>query len=97
FHVTGVQTCALPISRRELMDQGAVLLWPAEENLYALMCMRVESGRAAFEREKQGSPISPELCEWPETYFDESVWFDEWPTNMQEIGRASRRAMMRST
>ena len=46
------------------------------------MCMRVESGRTAFEREKQNSPVNPDLCEWPEAYFDESVWFDAWPANL---------------
>ena len=30
-----------------------------EEDLYTLMCMRAESGRTAFEREKQNSPVEP--------------------------------------
>jgi predicted phage terminase large subunit-like protein len=64
------------------MHEGAILLWPEEEDLYTLMCTRAESGRTAFEREKQNSPLSPDLCEWPETYFDESVWFDAWPANL---------------
>jgi predicted phage terminase large subunit-like protein len=42
----------------------------------------VESGRTAFEREKQGRPLNPELCEWPEDYFSEHVWFDEWPRDL---------------
>lgn len=69
--------------RREEMDAGAVLLWPEEEDLYTLMCIRAESGRSAFEREKQNSPINPEYCEWPESYFDESIWFDAWPRRLQ--------------
>ncbi len=64
------------------MDAGAVVLWPAEEDLYALMRMRVESGRTAFEREKQGSPVDPDLCEWPEEYFDDHIWFDAWPDGL---------------
>jgi len=64
---------------RTLMDAGAVLLWREEEDLYTLMCRRVESGRAAFDREKQGTPINHELCEWPESYFGPHLWFDEWP------------------
>jgi predicted phage terminase large subunit-like protein len=68
--------------RRE-MDEGAEVLWPEEEDLYTLMCMRVESGRAAFEREKQNSPTNPELCEWPESYFDEGIWFDDWPQQLR--------------
>ena len=70
-------------TRRDAMDDGARLLWPEEEDLYALMRMRVESGRTAFEREKQNSPVNPDLCEWPESYFDESIWFDAWPDNLQ--------------
>jgi predicted phage terminase large subunit-like protein len=65
------------------MDAGAVLLWPEMEDLYTLMRMRAESGRTAFEREKQNSPIDPERCEWPESYFGESIWFDEWPRSLR--------------
>ena len=67
---------------RPAMDAGAILLWPEEEDLYTLMCMRVESGRTAFEREKQNSPVNPDLCEWPEAYFDETIWFEAWPANL---------------
>jgi predicted phage terminase large subunit-like protein len=65
------------------MDAGAELLWPDEEDLYTLMCMRAESGRAAFEREKQGSPLNPESCEWPESYFAHELWFTDWPRDAQ--------------
>lgn len=68
--------------QREAMHAGAVLLWPEEEDLYTLMCLRAEGGRVAFEREKQSSPINPELCEWPESYFDASLQFDDWPTGL---------------
>ncbi len=64
------------------MLEGAELLWPEEEDLYTLMRMRVESGHTTFEREKQSSPVDPERCEWPETYFDESCWFDDWPDHL---------------
>jgi len=67
---------------RAAMEQGAVVLWPEAEDLYSLMCMRAESGRTAFEREKQNSPLNPELCEWPEAYFAEPLWFDLWPENL---------------
>ncbi len=87
-------------THRAEMDEGAAVLWPEQEDLYALMCMRVESGRGAFEREKQNSPIQPELCEWPESYFDETVWFDDWPVELvaktialdPSKGRDSRRS-----
>ncbi len=67
---------------RAEMAAGAQVLWPELEDLYTLMCMRAEGGRAAFEREKQNSPIAPEQCEWPEEYFDESIWFDQWPDRL---------------
>jgi predicted phage terminase large subunit-like protein len=66
-------------THRQEMEAGAEVLWPEQEDLYTLMCMRAEEGRAAFEREKQNSPISPELCEWPEEYFEPGIWFDHWP------------------
>lgn len=68
--------------RRAAMDAGATVLWPAVEDLYTLMQMRVEIGQTAFEREKQGSPVNPEFCEWPESYFGEQIWFDAWPENL---------------
>ena len=67
---------------RTEMDAGAKLLWPEEEDLYTLMQMRVESGHTAFEREKQGSPVDPDVCEWPESYFAEHIWFERWPEEM---------------
>jgi predicted phage terminase large subunit-like protein len=67
-------------AHRDAMLAGAELLWPEKEDLYALMRMRVEEGRTAFEREKQNSPIDPERCEWPADYFDDHVWFRDWPT-----------------
>ncbi|QDU54318.1 Terminase-like family protein [Aeoliella mucimassa] len=68
---------------REQMEAGAELLWPEVEDLYTLMTMRCESGRTAFEREKQGAPIDPDGCEWPEEYFGEHLWFDTWPDDVR--------------
>lgn len=70
-------------ANRHEMDRGARVLWPEVEDLYALMQMRLESGRTAFEREKQGAPIDPDGCEWPEEYFGAAIWFDEWPREVR--------------
>jgi predicted phage terminase large subunit-like protein len=70
------------VKNRQRMDAGAKVLWPEREDLYALMRLRAEIGRAAFDREKQNSPIDPAQCEWPESYFDEHIWFDEWPEGL---------------
>lgn len=69
--------------RREAdMSAGAEVLWAETEDLYALMKMRAEAGHAAFDREKQNSPVDPELCEWPEEYFGDPIWFDDWPADL---------------
>jgi predicted phage terminase large subunit-like protein len=68
--------------RRAEMSAGAELLWPEHEGLYALMTMRVDSGRTTFEREKQSSPIDPTKCEWPDAYFGHHIWFEKWPPGL---------------
>ncbi|WP_460184946.1 phage terminase large subunit [Thermopirellula anaerolimosa] len=67
------------LEHREAMDAGASVLWPQREDLYALMCLRAEIGAAAFAREKQNSPVSPEYCEWPDDYFADHVWCETPP------------------
>jgi predicted phage terminase large subunit-like protein len=70
-------------THREALHAGAQVLWPEREDLLALMTLQVETGRCAFAREKQSTPINPELCEWPEDYFGPEIWFDDWPTSSQ--------------
>lgn len=87
------------LEHRAAMERGAVVLWPEREDLYALMCQRAEMGQQAFAREKQNSPVSPELCEWPEDYFGDDIWFDTWPRDRRlcvaaldpSVGRDTRR------
>lgn len=67
------------LARRAAMEAGAELLWPDQEDLYTLMCLRAASGRTAFEREKQGVPLAAELCEWPESYFGPWIWSSSPP------------------
>ncbi|MGD9648486.1 MAG: phage terminase large subunit [Pirellulales bacterium] len=61
------------------LHAGSLLLWPEQEDLYTLMCLRAESGRAAFDREKQSNPWPAERAEWPAEYFGEAIWFERWP------------------
>lgn len=68
---------------RAAMEAGAQVLWTELEDLYALRCLEVEVGRTAFEREKQNSPVNPERCEFPEEWFAEGLWFDDWPAAMR--------------
>ncbi len=64
---------------RAEMEAGAELLWPEVFGLYELMQMRCESGRTTFAREMQGQPLDQAASEWPERYFGDTIWFDEWP------------------
>ncbi|MBX3425811.1 MAG: hypothetical protein KF688_09035 [Pirellulales bacterium] len=68
---------------RAAMEADAELLWPEVEDLYFLMRLRAEEGRTAFAREKQNSPIDPARCEWPESYFEDSIWFRKWPKEVR--------------
>jgi predicted phage terminase large subunit-like protein len=70
-------------SHRSAMHAGAHLLWPEQEDLYSLMSLRAEIGRSAFDREKQSIPVNPDLCEWPEEYFSDAIWFDTWPADLR--------------
>jgi len=70
-------------AHREALHAGCELLWPEEEDLYTLMCLRAEGGRATFEREKQSAPAAPQACEWPEAYFEDDLWFDAWPARLR--------------
>jgi predicted phage terminase large subunit-like protein len=69
-------------AHRAEMLAGGDVLWPEREDLYELMTMRLFEGRASFEREKQNSPIDPERCEWPEAYFEQHIWFEQWPPKL---------------
>lgn len=67
---------------QEEMEAGASVLWEEIEDLYTLMRMRAEIGETAFNLEKQGVPINPEICEWTEEYFADHIWFDVWPQEL---------------
>jgi len=67
---------------REQMLAGAEVLWSDQEDLYQLMQMRADTGHASFAREKQNSPVDPALSEWPEHYFGQHIWFDDWPDDI---------------
>ncbi|MDA7978015.1 MAG: hypothetical protein MPJ50_04490 [Pirellulales bacterium] len=67
------------LRNRQAMDAGAVVCWPERESLYTLMRMKIDLGETAFAAEKQGQPVSSELCEWPPDYFSNTIWFDNWP------------------
>lgn len=70
-------------AHRAEMDAGSEVLWPEREPIYDLMVLRATIGKASFACEKQNVPVNPEACEWPEEYFGDSIWFDEWPAKLE--------------
>lgn len=75
--------------RRREMLRGSAVCWPDREPLYDLMKLRAEIGVSAFDAEKQGNPIDPSTCEWPEKYFThDTFWFDEWPEDLLIKGQS---------
>lgn len=70
----------------EMLD-GFRVLWPEAESPYQLMEERERTGRVSFEREKQGNPITPETCYFPDEWFTgDDLWFSAWPDNIKGKG-----------
>lgn len=61
------------------MNEGARVLWPEWESLYDLMTMRYTEGLNTFKRDKQSLLAAAEAQEWPDSYFDDFIWFDDLP------------------
>lgn len=77
------EALAYYFKNRQLMDQGAKVLWPDRHSLYSLMYKRATEGHSSFESEYQNNPIDPSKCEWDPKLFDgEHLWFDEWPDDL---------------
>ena len=53
---------------RKAMLDGTDVLWPAVEDYYYLMKMRVSDGPAFFDSEKQNEPVNPEDCLFKEEW-----------------------------
>lgn len=75
-----VEATAYYEQNKDMLHEGARVLWKERENLLALMVMRAE-GHNSFESEKQNNPIDPSKCEWPPEYWSGDIWFDQWPTD----------------
>lgn len=66
-------------AQQAAMEAGGESYWPARFGTSDLMRMRLEMGRAAFEREMQCRPLRSDEREFSDSYFGESIWFDEAP------------------
>jgi hypothetical protein len=63
---------------REAMLEGSRVLWPQREDYYALRELRLTSGQASFDSEKQNEPIDMATCLFREE--DMRYWDDQFKT-----------------
>jgi len=63
---------------RAEMERGAKVLWPEVFPLLELMKAWAEEP-FAFMSEMQGEGRDPAKCEWPDSYFEGDIWYDETP------------------
>lgn len=54
-------------------------LWPERYSLEMLDKMRRESSLYWWQAMYQQQPTQHGSAEWPDRYFDDDIWFDEWP------------------
>lgn len=78
YHDSQAEAREFYLANKSIMREGAKVLWPERENLYALMEYRAQIGSVAFESEKQNRAINPDQCKFREDWFD-NVWFEDEP------------------
>lgn len=62
------------------MTEGAVVLWPEQEDYYTLMKLLMDTGESYFNREKQNEPVDPStaIFKWDKIkYWDEEFQSEE--------------------
>jgi predicted phage terminase large subunit-like protein len=79
---TNIDNPAAMDEAEQFYEQHRSRLHEGVEDLLSLMKMRAEVGVTSFEREKQGRPIDADGCEWPDHYFGDTIWFDDWPDEL---------------
>ena len=58
-------------------------LWPEVYSLEHLQRIRERQTNYYWRSLYQQDPIAEGLTEWPDSYFGQSIWFDEWPDECQ--------------
>ena len=77
-------------ANREAMLEGTEVLWPENEDYYALMLMRESEGPASFDSEKQNEPVNPADCLFLEEEFH--YWDDRWESSAELIAAVGKNA-----
>jgi len=66
---------------KEMMHEGAKVLWPEKESLLDLMILRANIGHVAFACEKQNNPRDPSKAEFDEDWFVDTD-YDQLPLDV---------------
>ena len=77
-------------ANREAMLENTDVLWPGNEDYYALMRMRESEGPASFDSEKQNEPVNPADCLFLEEEFH--YWDDRWESSAELIAAVGKNA-----
>jgi len=77
-------------ANRKAMLEGTEVLWPENEDYYALMLMRESEGPASFDSEKQNQPVNPADCLFLEEEFH--YWDDRWGSSAELIAAVGKNA-----
>ncbi|UCC32055.1 MAG: hypothetical protein JSU86_07195, partial [Phycisphaerales bacterium] len=77
-------------ANREVMLEDTKVLWPENEDYYALMLMRESEGPASFDSEKQNEPVNPADCLFLEEEFH--YWDDRWESSTELIAPVGKNA-----
>ena len=67
---------------KELMLEGAQVLWPQQYNYYKLMKMREDEGQISFDSEMQNDPVNPRDCLFN---LDEVHYWDDAYSSEEEL------------
>jgi len=78
------------LMKLETMLEDTEVLWPENEDYYALMLMRESEGPASFDSEKQNEPVNPADCLFLEEEFH--YWDDRWETSAELIAAVGKNA-----
>jgi len=77
-------------ANREAMLEDTEVLWPENEDYYALMLMRESEGPVSFDSEKQNEPVNPADCLFLEEEFH--YWDDRWESSAELIAAVGNNA-----
>ena len=78
-----VRLTAIAEDRDPLARRAGEPLWPETHSLDHLERIRDRLTNYYWRSMYQQDPIAEGTTEWPDSYFGQSIWFDEWPSSWE--------------